>query len=166
MKGMVLRALVYQMISEKMAIEKVVEQAEAAVQSFMRARQLDPDDEHGYISEVQLPPTQPPREETIHRAKRQLTAFSACACPFHMIQYPLELCPAEVGIRHQARLLQDDLVKAFCLQLITELGSAAVLPHNRGVNWLSRCAIPYDGGLALVGDANCRHVLRLNLLRL
>jgi len=62
--------------------------------------------------------------------------------------------------------LQDGLVETFCLQLITKLGGTAVLPHNRGVNWLACRSIPYDGGLALVGDADGGNVLRLNLLRL
>ncbi len=54
MKGMALRALVYQQIAEKMGLEGIVTHAEAAAEAFARARALDPEDEHGYISEAQM----------------------------------------------------------------------------------------------------------------
>ncbi|MEQ8854145.1 RNA-binding domain-containing protein [Gimesia sp.] len=54
MKGMVIRAYVYQLISEKKPIEDVVDHAANAANSFLQARDLEPDDEHGYISDVQM----------------------------------------------------------------------------------------------------------------
>ena len=54
MKGMVLRSQIYQMISNKRDLSEIVSKAEAAADAFTKARELDPDDEHGYISEAQM----------------------------------------------------------------------------------------------------------------
>jgi tetratricopeptide (TPR) repeat protein len=54
MKGMVQRERAYELMSEKAAIDDVIAQAESAADAFSRARELDPDDEHGYISDAQM----------------------------------------------------------------------------------------------------------------
>lgn len=54
MKGMAFRSWVYDVITRKGEIAEVVEKAKQASESFERARQLDPEDDHGYISEVQM----------------------------------------------------------------------------------------------------------------
>lgn len=54
MKGMALRYQVYEMIGQQEPIEQVESIASAASESFENARKLAPDDEHGYISEVQM----------------------------------------------------------------------------------------------------------------
>ncbi|HXO28468.1 MAG TPA: hypothetical protein VOA80_14060 [Thermoanaerobaculia bacterium] len=54
MKGMVFRKEMEQLIMEKEKLEAVTLSAKAARESFERARVLEPDDEHGYISEVQV----------------------------------------------------------------------------------------------------------------
>ncbi len=53
MKGMALRNLAYQMISEKKSVVTVVDAAKRASGSFAEARRLAPDDEYGYIAEAQ-----------------------------------------------------------------------------------------------------------------
>ena len=45
-------------------------------------------------------------------------------------------------------------------KLLAEIGGAAILPDNGVVNRLAGLAIPDDSGLALVGDANGRHIAR------
>lgn len=54
MKGMVLRGQLYQMISEKRPVGEVIEVAQQATTAFTEARRLNPEDEHGYISEAQM----------------------------------------------------------------------------------------------------------------
>jgi tetratricopeptide (TPR) repeat protein len=54
MKGMILRGKVYDLIRQELPLKQIVEVSEIASQSFSEARELSPDDEHGYISEVQL----------------------------------------------------------------------------------------------------------------
>lgn len=53
MKGMALRNLAFQMISEKEPILPIVSAAKRATESFAEARHLAPDDEYGYIAEAQ-----------------------------------------------------------------------------------------------------------------
>lgn len=54
MKGMVIRYQINSLIEEKSNLQDVVGLAKIASSSFEEARKLRPDDEHGYISEVQL----------------------------------------------------------------------------------------------------------------
>lgn len=54
MRGMVLRERIRSTQQEKSSADQVIRIAEDASKSFEEARQLSPDDEHGYISEVQM----------------------------------------------------------------------------------------------------------------
>lgn len=53
-RGMVLRYAIKEMGSSPELLHQIVERAKSAVQSFEAAREISPDLEHGYISEVQL----------------------------------------------------------------------------------------------------------------
>jgi tetratricopeptide (TPR) repeat protein len=54
MKGMAIRYQINSLVAEKSEIQTVVNFAKVASSAFEEARKLRPDDEHGYISEVQL----------------------------------------------------------------------------------------------------------------
>jgi tetratricopeptide (TPR) repeat protein len=54
MKGMALRKQVYELIANKISIDEIIKLAIEASTAFSKARELNPDDEHGYISEVQM----------------------------------------------------------------------------------------------------------------
>lgn len=54
MRGMVLRKQIYQKIEQNEDIASVIKLVQAAAGSFARARELAPDNDHGYISEVQM----------------------------------------------------------------------------------------------------------------
>jgi len=54
MKGMAIRYQINSLVAEKSEIQIVVDSAKVASGAFEEARKLSPDDEHGYISEVQL----------------------------------------------------------------------------------------------------------------
>ena len=54
MKGMVLRNLAYQAISERNPLADVISAAKRATECFNDARRLAPDEEYGYISEAQM----------------------------------------------------------------------------------------------------------------
>jgi tetratricopeptide (TPR) repeat protein len=54
MKGMAIRYQINNLVAEKSEIQTVVDSAKVASVAFEEARKLGPDDEHGYISEVQL----------------------------------------------------------------------------------------------------------------
>src|SRR5262249_9605009 len=54
MRGMILRQQVYELIDQEGELQKIIELVKEASDSFVRARELNPDNEHGYISEVQM----------------------------------------------------------------------------------------------------------------
>lgn len=54
MKGMAIRYEIHNLFEEKTEVQTVVNRAKVASNAFEEARKLRPDDEHGYISEVQL----------------------------------------------------------------------------------------------------------------
>lgn len=54
MRGMAIRKQIYDTIDKGGLLESVIELAKDAATSFSGARNLNPDDEHGYISEVQM----------------------------------------------------------------------------------------------------------------
>jgi hypothetical protein len=54
MRGMALRQQIYNLIQENGQLLDIVELTKQSSASFARARELNPDDDHGYISEVQL----------------------------------------------------------------------------------------------------------------
>ncbi|MCX5646163.1 MAG: ATP-binding protein [Phycisphaerae bacterium] len=54
MRGMILRYQVNDLIDRKQQLEQVVQLTREACQSFEGSRQIDPGNEHGYVSEVQL----------------------------------------------------------------------------------------------------------------
>lgn len=54
MKGMVLRSLTFSLIQHGAGVDEVIEAAKNTSDVFQRARVLNPDAEHSYISEVQL----------------------------------------------------------------------------------------------------------------
>jgi tetratricopeptide (TPR) repeat protein len=54
MSGMIQRGKVYDLIQKDSPLAEVVDAAEVAARNFAEARKLGPEDEHGYISEVQL----------------------------------------------------------------------------------------------------------------
>ena len=54
MKGMALRAQALGMIGDRTQLSAVVQTAKEASRAFETAREKNPDDEHGYISDVQL----------------------------------------------------------------------------------------------------------------
>lgn len=54
MKGMIHRSKVYQMIAEKIDFSEVLQESKKASEAFLEARVFNPNDEYGYISEVQM----------------------------------------------------------------------------------------------------------------
>src|SRR2546427_10182877 len=54
----------------------------------------------------------------------------------------------------------NDPLATLCLQLCAEICGPAVLPDDGVVNRLAALAVPDDGRLALIGDADARQVFQ------
>ena len=80
------------------------------------------------------------------------------AGPLHgtrdVLQNPLQLGAGEIGVDDETGLAPDHRGVAGFSQPVARPGGAAILPDDRVADRLAGFAIPDDGGLALVGDAD------------
>ena len=107
----------------------------------------------GHVGDVSLAAGQARHEVRVNRAKRQLTGGRALSPLWILIEHPLELGTAEVGIDDQPGDTPNFVLQPFLGQLFADRSGAAVLPHNGVANRLQRRPLPQQRGLALVGDA-------------
>ena len=105
---------------------------------------------------MNAPAGEVPDQPGVDRAESQFAAFGPRPCACDMVENPTQLRPGEVGIEQQAGAPLHLSLDARGLQLRAEIRGAPVLPHNRVVDWLARPAVPNDGCLSLVGDAESR----------
>ncbi len=106
------------------------------------------------------PAGQVPDQPAVHRAKGQFAAFRSLARPGHMIQNPRNFGAGEIRVKHQPGAARDILLNAACAQGFANRCRAPVLPHNRRMDRLAGRALPHNRRLALVGNADRRHVPR------
>jgi hypothetical protein len=115
----------------------------------------------GHVGHVLVPAGQVPDEPAIHGAEGQLAALGTRPRAGHVIQNPLHLGRGKIRIEHQAGLrLRRFLARAALLEFFAEGRRPPVLPHNGRMNRLARRALPHNHRLALVGNADRRHVAR------
>ncbi len=95
----------------------------------------------GRIRHMRMPLDQVIGQVAVHRAKAQLAASGPIA-QIQLIQQPLQLGPREIGIRHQASLLPDDICIAFFFKGFHIICRAPALPDNGTVNRPAGFPIP------------------------
>ncbi len=103
------------------------------------------------------PARQLPDQKAVHRTKRQL-APRRPRRQIALLQYPLQLGPAEIRVEQQPRPRRHHRLMPRRLQRLTQRRRPSVLPDNRPVNRLSGFAVPDHHRLALIGDADPRNV--------
>ena len=118
------------------------------------------------VGRMHAPLGEIPDEPRIHGAEQQVARLRCFTRAFNVIQDPSDLARRKIGIGNKARartdLFHDGLV---LLQLIDRFRCSATLPYDRIVNRLTRMAIPHDGCLALIGNADAIDILRTQPLR-
>jgi hypothetical protein len=92
-------------------------------------------------------------EPGVDRAEHQVAALGSLAGAVDVVQEPLHLGAGEVGVEEEAGALAEQWLKAAGAEALAEGSGAAVLPDD-GVGDGTAVAVPYDGGLPLVGDAD------------
>ena len=110
------------------------------------------------IGEVERAAGQLPQQPGVNRAEGQFAAPRPLPGARHVVQQPANLAAREIGVNDQARLARDQVAVAGALELVAEPGGAAVLPDDGVMDGLAGSAVPDDGGLALIGDADGRDV--------
>ena len=104
-----------------------------------------------------------PDEPGVHRAKQQLPVRGFTAGIGNMLENPFNLAAGKIGVNYQTGLASDRVCFRRLRQLAAPLGRSPALPHDGGRHGPACLALPNDGGLPLVGDAQRRHPVRLHL---
>ena len=99
------------------------------------------------------PAGQPPQQEAVHGAERQVAAPGHIHCA-GVFQYPGGLGGGEVGVYHQAAARRHHRLVPGGGQLGAAGGGASVLPDDGVVDGGAGAAVPDDCGFPLVGDAD------------
>ena len=99
-----------------------------------------------------------PYQPCIHCAETQFSGLCPLPRAGHVVQDPSYLGGAEICVYNQAGLFADESGKSLVLERIAVLGCPPVLPDYGVVYRFTRLGVPYDGGLALVGDADSGNV--------
>ena len=93
----------------------------------------------------------------------QLTRRRGLGSRRNVREDPSHLARRIVGREHQTRCVTHQLCHAFARRkLVTQLAGAGTLPHHGVAQRFARRAVPGNGGLALVGDANTGNVGRID----
>ena len=97
---------------------------------------------------------EPPEQKGVDGAKEQAALPGQFAGAFDVIEQPAELGAGKIGIEEEAGLGGDHRVMAIGGKSGAEFRGTSVLPDDGPVDRFAGLAIPDDGGLALVGDAD------------
>ena len=108
----------------------------------------------GVVRHMGGPAGEVPDEPAVHGAGTQLPPLRPLPGAGDVVQQPPDLGAGEVGVDQKARPLCHQRPQALGLQLVAEGGGPAALPHDGVVDRLPGGAVPEDGGLPLVGDAD------------
>ena len=110
------------------------------------------------VRHVALAAGQLPDQPGVDRAESQLAGLRTLAATVDVIQDPGRLRGREVGVQQEAGLALHGFSVAVPLELRTHVRRAPVLPDDRVVDRLAALAVPDYGRLALIRDAERRHV--------
>ena len=103
---------------------------------------------------------QVPHQPAVDGAEGEFAALGAHARIGDVVEQPGELGGGEVRIELKPGARTHVLGPARGAQALALGGGAAVLPDDRRGKRATACALPQHGGLALVGDADRRHLAR------
>ena len=95
-----------------------------------------------------------PDEPGVDGAEGELATVGAGAGVGNVFEEPGDLAGGEVGVEDEAGAGLEEGLVAVGAELVAEGGVAAVLPDEGVVDGLAGGAVPDEGGLALVGDAD------------
>ena len=95
-----------------------------------------------------------PQQETVHRAEQDIPGRRRFARAFDVIEKPGDLGAREVGVDDQPGARRHQIRVAIVGQSPAEIGGTPVLPDDGVIDRPAGGALPHDGGLALVGDAD------------
>ncbi len=104
-----------------------------------------------------------PQQPGVDGAEREVAALRVGTGAVDVLEDPLHLARGEVRSRRYAGPLADHLAPAGLVEGSGDPVGAGVLPDDRVVDGPAGAAVPDDGGLALVGDAEGGQVAGLEV---
>ena len=136
--------------------------------SHSAASQLSAPDVHqqrargiGRVGRVQLAAGEPPEQEAVDRPEREPTRDRCRTRAGDMIEKPGDLGGGKIRIEQEPGARRDHGLVPACAQSGAGVGGAAILPDDGVMNGLAGRAVPDEGGLALIGDAESGDLLAL-----
>src|ERR1700722_17041904 len=112
----------------------------------------------GRVGDMRAAAGQSPDQKAIDGAERKLAALRPCARIGHGVEDRRNLGTREIRIDQEAGLSADERFVSRRLQTIAGVGGAAILPDDRAMDGAPARALPYQRGLALVGDADSSEI--------
>ena len=106
---------------------------------------------------------QVPNDPGVNVAKDGIALLGRLANARHIVQDPAHLGAGEIGRQGQTNMGAEAILPTVCGPHVAQIGRARVLPDNGIVVRFASAAIPHDGGLALIGDANRGDVGHVNV---
>src|SRR4029450_13347356 len=97
----------------------------------------------------------PVDQPAVDRSKCKLAAAGARTRARHIVECPRHFRSRKVGVSDKNGLSTNYSLKTVLLQPVADWGGSAALPDNGIVNRQTGAAVPDDGRLALIGDADC-----------
>ena len=95
-----------------------------------------------------------PQKERVDIPEKQVAAGGLASRAGNIFKKPAQLQAAEVGAQRQSGLRTEAVLPALAGEARDIFGNPRVLPNNRIRNRLAGLALPKDGGLPLIGDAD------------
>ena len=95
-----------------------------------------------------------PQEEGVDIPEKQVAAGGLPPGAGNIFKKPAQLQAAEVGTQRQSGLRPEAVLPTLAGEARDIFGNPRVLPNNRIRNRLAGLALPKDGGLPLIGDAD------------
>ncbi|MNF54695.1 hypothetical protein D3C84_361310 [compost metagenome] len=113
----------------------------------------------GVVGDVGLAAGEFPDQPAVDGAEQQLATTGAFPAAVDIVQDPLELGAGEIRVGDQPRGLADVILQAVAFELFADFRAAPALPDDGVVDRPAAEFVPDHGGLALVGDADGRHLV-------
>lgn len=104
--------------------------------------------------------SQIPDHPRVRRAEEQVPGFGICARAGNVLEDPRDLRRGEIGRQREPGLQGEPIGAAVLGQSVDELLGAGVLPDERVRDGSPGAAVPHDGRLTLIGDAEAGDVSR------
>src|SRR5260370_4481037 len=108
----------------------------------------------GYMHSASWSARQIPQEESVDIPEEQLASRRLLPGARNIFKQPAQLQAAEVRAERQSGLRPEAALPALPCEARDIFRDPRVLPNNRIRNRLAGLALPDDGGLSLVGDAD------------